>query len=437
MQIQAAVCREKDGAFTLESVELSEPQADEVVVKIVASGMCHTDLAVRDQHIPLPLPAVLGHEGAGIVAKVGAGVTKFKAGDHVVLSYGSCGKCGNCLSGRPAYCAQFLPFNVGTCRPDGSCTHQQNGKAMTGAFFYQSSFATYALTHVRNVVKVADDLPLEVLAPLGCGIQTGAGAVFNCLRPQAGSSIAIFGAGAVGLSAVMAAAVAGCAVIIVVDVQEARLALAKELGATVVVNARTADSVAAVREASGGGVDSAVEATGLPAVMTPTGAQGLPGVEDVAAEFDDHRDHLVQDVQVELVGPEHLEHGVVVGAEEATSLGEQHPGAGIGRVVDALGTLERQPLLVRIPAGVHVGVADLAPVVRRAGVDAVQVFGDAERIGQPLKRHVVRPLQLEERLVGHIGVGALVVGVDDDASLAHGRAYVLAPSNQSVKPDGA
>ena len=268
MQIQAAVCREKDGAFTLESVELSEPQADEVVVKIVASGMCHTDLAVRDQHIPLPLPAVLGHEGAGIVAKVGAGVTKFKAGDHVVLSYGSCGKCGNCLSGRPAYCAQFLPFNVGTCRPDGSCTHQQNGKAMTGAFFYQSSFATYALTHVRNVVKVADDLPLEVLAPLGCGIQTGAGAVFNCLRPQAGSSIAIFGAGAVGLSAVMAAAVAGCAVIIVVDVQEARLALAKELGATVVVNARTADSVAAVREASGGGVDSAVEATGLPAVMT-------------------------------------------------------------------------------------------------------------------------------------------------------------------------
>ncbi len=267
MEIQAAVCREK-GSFALEQVDLAEPQADEVLVKIVACGMCHTDLAVRDQHLPLPLPAVLGHEGAGIVERVGAGVTKFRRGDHVVLSYGSCGKCGNCLAGRPAYCAEFLAYNVGTRRPDGSCTHQQQGKPITGAFFYQSSFATYALTHVRNVVKVANDLPLEVLAPLGCGIQTGAGAVFNCLRPQAGSSIAIFGAGAVGLSAVMAAAVAGCAVIIVVDVLESRLVLARELGATCVVNAKNADAVAAVREASGGGVDSAVEATGIPAVMT-------------------------------------------------------------------------------------------------------------------------------------------------------------------------
>ena len=267
MHIQAAVCREK-GSFTLEDVDLSEPQLDEVLVKIVACGVCHTDLAVRDQHLPLPLPAVLGHEGAGIVVKTGAAVSKVKAGDHVVLSFGSCGKCANCLSGRPAYCAEFLAYNVGTRRPDGSCTHQQHGKAITGAFFYQSAFATHALTHVRNVVKVSRDLPLEVLAPLGCGIQTGAGAVFNCLRPQAGSSIAIFGAGAVGLSAIMAAKVAGCAVIVAVDVQPGRLELARELGATHVVNARTGDAVAAVREISAGGVDSAVEATGIPAVMT-------------------------------------------------------------------------------------------------------------------------------------------------------------------------
>ena len=131
MEIQAAVCREK-GSFALEQVDLSEPQADEVVVKIVACGMCHTDLAVRDQHLPLPLPAVLGHEGAGIVVKVGSGVSKFKAGDHVVLSYGHCGKCSNCLAGRPAYCAEFLAYNVGTRRPDGSCTHQQHGKPLTG-----------------------------------------------------------------------------------------------------------------------------------------------------------------------------------------------------------------------------------------------------------------------------------------------------------------
>ena len=266
MEIQAAVCRDK-GSFRLEAVDLSEPQQDEILVRIVASGMCHTDLAVRDQHLPLPLPAVLGHEGAGIVERVGQGVSKFRQGDHVVLSYGSCGKCGNCLGGRPAYCAEFLAYNVGTRRPDGSCTHQQHGQPLTGCFFYQSSFATYALTHVRNAVKVADDLPLEVLAPLGCGIQTGAGAVFNCLRPRAGSSIAIFGAGAVGLSAVMAAAAAGCATIVVVDVLESRLALAQELGATVVVNGRSGDAIAAVRKASGGGTDYAVEATGIPAVM--------------------------------------------------------------------------------------------------------------------------------------------------------------------------
>lgn len=267
MEIQAAVCRE-NGRFAVEDVDLCEPQPNELTVKIIASGMCHTDLAVRDQHLPLPLPAVLGHEGAGIVVGVGSAVSKFKLGDHVVLSYGHCGECKPCLSGRPAYCAQFLAYNVGTRRPDGSCTHSQHGKALTGAFFYQSSFATYAVTHVHNAVKVDNDLPLEVLAPLGCGIQTGAGAVFNCLRPQAGSTIAIFGAGAVGLSAVMAAAATGCVGIIVVDVLDSRLALARELGATQVVNAKNGDAVAAIRATTGVGVDFAVEATGIPAVMT-------------------------------------------------------------------------------------------------------------------------------------------------------------------------
>lgn len=267
MDIQAAVCR-KDGNFSIESVELSDPAADEVIVQIVASGVCHTDLAVRDQHIPLPLPAVLGHEGAGVITRVGSAVTKVRQGDHVVLSYGSCGTCANCQAGKPAYCAQFLAFNVGTRRPDGSCTHSQGGQPLTGCFFYQSSFATHAVTHVRNVVKVDPDLPLEVLAPLGCGIQTGAGSVLNVLKPRAGSSIAIFGAGAVGLSAVMAAVVAGCAQVIVVDVRDARLALAKELGATVIVNSKTSDAVSAVKAAVPGGVDFAVEATGIPAVMT-------------------------------------------------------------------------------------------------------------------------------------------------------------------------
>lgn len=267
MQIRAAVCREK-GSFQLETVDLGDPQGDEVLVRIVASGVCHTDLAVRDQHLPLPLPAVLGHEGAGIVESVGSGVTKVKPGDHVLLSYGSCGRCGNCASGHAAYCAEFLAYNVNTRRPDGSSTLSSHGSPLTACFFYQSSFATHAITHVRNVVKVDNDLPLDVLSPLGCGIQTGAGAVFNCLRPSAGGSIAIFGAGAVGLSAIMAAVVAGCAQIVAVDVQDSRLALARSLGATHTVNARGNDPVAAIRELTAGGVDHAVEATGIPAVMT-------------------------------------------------------------------------------------------------------------------------------------------------------------------------
>ncbi len=267
MRIEAAVCRE-GGAFSVEAVDLAEPQAHEVLVEIVACGVCHTDLAVRDRHIPLPLPAVLGHEGSGIVSKVGSAVTHLLPGDHVVLSYGSCGQCTNCASGRPAYCREFLAYNVGTRRPDGSCTHHQGEQPLTGCFFYQSSFATHAITHARNVVKVASDLPLEILAPLGCGIQTGAGAVLNCLPPNSGSSIAIYGAGAVGLSAIMAASAVTFRCIIAVDVEDRRLAFARELGATHIVNARSRDVVAEVRAVSGGGTDYAIEATGVPSVMT-------------------------------------------------------------------------------------------------------------------------------------------------------------------------
>jgi aryl-alcohol dehydrogenase len=281
MEIQAAIVREKHGQFSVETVDLAQPNKDEVLVKIVASGICHTDLAVRDQHIPLPLPAILGHEGAGVVTAVGENVSTVKVGAHVVLSYGSCGECANCLSGKPAYCAAFLTYNVNTRRPDGTCTHHQKGQPLTSAFFYQSSFATYALTHHRNVVTVDSDLPLEVLAPLGCGIQTGAGAVMNCLKPRPGSSIAIFGMGAVGLSAVMAAAIAGCTVIIAVDVQDSRLELARQFGATHIINGKQTDAVQAVKAISQGGTDFAVEATGIPAVMT----QAFDGMNSTGTEI--------------------------------------------------------------------------------------------------------------------------------------------------------
>jgi hypothetical protein len=171
-----------------------------------------------------------------VVEQVGAQVSKVQPGDHVVLSYNACGLCGNCQAGRAAYCEQVIPCNFGGKRLDGSTTLHKETEPIHGVFFGQSSFATYALASERNVVKVRPEAPLEILGPLGCGIQTGAGAVLNSLQARAGTSIAIFGVGSVGLSAVMAAVVAGCTTIIALDVQPQRLALARELGASHTLN---------------------------------------------------------------------------------------------------------------------------------------------------------------------------------------------------------
>jgi aryl-alcohol dehydrogenase len=217
---------------------------------------------------PLPWPAVLGHEGAGVVEKVGPGVAKVAVGDHVLMTTTSCGSCRNCQRGFPSYCVQFRELNMsGGYRGDGSCSHSQGGKPVFGAFFGQSSFASYSLTGQRNVVKVAKDLPLDLLAPLGCGIQTGAGAVLNTLKVAPGSSLAVFGAGAVGLSALMAGGIAGCTRLIAVDRVASRLTLARELGATDVVNAGEEDAVARIQQLTDGGADYTVEATGVTTVM--------------------------------------------------------------------------------------------------------------------------------------------------------------------------
>ncbi|HWI09946.1 MAG TPA: NAD(P)-dependent alcohol dehydrogenase [Burkholderiaceae bacterium] len=268
MQIQAALLRHEHADFSVETVDLGAPQADEVLVDIVATGLCHTDLAVRDGVFPFPaMPNVLGHEGAGVVSAVGSAVLDIDVGDHVVLSFAFCGSCAQCDAGRPAYCDNGMGLNVSGRRPDGSCTHHQHGQPINACFFGQSSFASHALVKARHVVKVARDIPLELLGPLGCGIQTGAGTILNSLKATAGSSVAIFGAGAVGMSAIMAAKIAGCATIIAVDVQPTRLALARELGATHVVNGRVADAVACIKEITGAGADFVVEATGLPDVV--------------------------------------------------------------------------------------------------------------------------------------------------------------------------
>jgi len=291
MQVEAAVVREKSGAFTLELVELDEPRPDEVLVRIVAVGVCHTDLACRDQHFPVPLPCVFGHEGAGVVEKVGSAVIKVQPGDHVVLSFRSCGTCPQCLCGKPGYCLDLYRFNFSGGRADGSCTHRIQSEQIHGSFFSQSSFASYALAHQTNTVKVPRDVPIELLGPLGCGIQTGAGGVMNSLHPNAGSSIAIFGCGSVGLSAVMAAVVSGCATIIAVDVQDSRLKLAQELGATHTVHAGQVDAVKAIQSFTGHGVYYSLECTGLPNVLrqavdclTLTGVCGLIGVAPLGVE---------------------------------------------------------------------------------------------------------------------------------------------------------
>ncbi len=268
MQITAAVLRSADGPYALEQVELADPRADEVLVRIVAAGMCHTDVLPRGELTFSPPPIITGHEGAGVVEAVGADVTRIAVGDHVVLSFDSCGTCAACAAGVPAHCETFLMRNLLGRRLDLSTgVTDADGADVASRWFGQSSFATHCLATARNAVVVDKDLPLELLGPLGCGIQTGAGTSLVALDVQAGRSIVVFGAGAVGLAAVMGAKVAEAATIIAVDLHQHRLDLALELGATHVIAGDAADLVAQVHTLTGGGAHYAVDTTGVPAVM--------------------------------------------------------------------------------------------------------------------------------------------------------------------------
>lgn len=268
MLITAAVARERFGPFSVEQVELTEPRADELLVKIVASGMCQTDQHGRDGYYNTPLPAVFGHEGAGVVEAVGKGVTAFRPGDHVILSFPWCGTCPNCRREMEAHCQHSFDLKMNGSRADGSTLISQGGKPIYSAFFQQSSFATYAIANERYAVKLRNDAPLDLVGPFACSGQTGAGAVLNSLKPRAGDAFAVFGVGAVGLSSLMAARIAGCDPIIAVDIHEKRLALARELGATHTINhsGRT-DVVQEIRKITGGGVRHAIEASAIPAVL--------------------------------------------------------------------------------------------------------------------------------------------------------------------------
>lgn len=266
---RAAVVEFAGAPFTLSDVVLDDPAPHEAVVRLVAAGLCHTDLGVAGGGLPFPLPGVLGHEGAGVVEAVGTAVTGVAPGDHVVLSFTSCGDCRNCHGGHPAYCATWLPLNLlGGRRADGSATVSRGGEALGGHFFGQSSFAERALVDERSLVKVDPDVPLASIAPLGCGVQTGVGAVWNVLEPASGDTVVVLGAGAVGLSAVMAAALTPATTIVAVDKVGERLELARELGATHTVDAgRTAIGEAVAEITGGRGADGVVETTGSTAVL--------------------------------------------------------------------------------------------------------------------------------------------------------------------------
>jgi aryl-alcohol dehydrogenase len=216
MRIQAAVTPAAGADFELTTIDLDGPREDEILVRIEAVGLCHTDL-VAQAGSWIPLPGVLGHEGAGVVEEVGGRVTKVVAGDRVVLTFRSCGRCPNCNKGLPAYCHTAQDLNYTGARLDGSTCLSQDGNRIASNFFAQSSFATHCLTYERNVVKAPAAVPFELLAPLGCGVQTGAGAVLRSLDCEPGSSLLVLGGGAVGLSAVMAAVLRNCSPLIVVN----------------------------------------------------------------------------------------------------------------------------------------------------------------------------------------------------------------------------
>ncbi|WP_448072788.1 NAD(P)-dependent alcohol dehydrogenase [Georgenia yuyongxinii] len=282
MKIDALVVEQKDAPFRVEQVELDEPARGEALVRIVASGVCHTDAITRGGDMAMPFPAVLGHEGSGVVEEVGEGVTEVAVGDKVIIGWPWCGQCRNCLDGQHRYCLQTGPALVGGRRYQGELAGQsayaRNGEPLNGHFFGQSSFATHSIVDAKTLVKVPGETPIELLGPLACGLGTGAGAVLNEARPRLGDSVLIVGVGAVGLAAIMAARNTGATKIIAADVHDNRLEMAKEFGATHTINSGSADLVAEVAKITGSTVDFAFDCTGvIPVIETLAETVGMLG----------------------------------------------------------------------------------------------------------------------------------------------------------------
>lgn len=285
----AAVAYSGETDFRLEHIEIEAPRADEVLIEIKGVGICHTDLVFRSGNIPYPFPAVFGHEGSGIVQAVGNKVSKVNVGDHVLVTFRSCGDCSRCKLDDAAYCQNMLLLNAIGSREDGSSALSNKDGSVASNFFGQSSFAAHAITYERNLVKVDKQLPIEILGPLGCSVQTGAGSVMRSLAAHPRSSILIAGGGSVGLCAVMGAVIQQCSSIIVLEPMQGRRELAKELGATHCIDPNAVeDSVKAILEIAPQGVDNALDTTALAPVQKvlfdSLGSKGTLGLVGIGAE---------------------------------------------------------------------------------------------------------------------------------------------------------
>lgn len=295
MKIRAAVLRDsrKKHPFSetmplqIEDVDLDPPGPDEVLMKIKAVGLCHSDLVAINGERGKPMPMVIGHEAAGIIVGLGSNVVDIDIGDHVVPSYvASCGRCDMCREGRPALCIPAFKSNAAGTMLDGTTRLHQGGNRI----FHHSgiaAFAEYAVISINAIVKIDKELPFEQAALFGCGVCTGVGAVVNTAKIRPGQTAAIVGLGGVGLSAMLAAIASGADRVIAVDVNEDKLKLALELGAYKAFNARDADCVEKILQATGGGVHIAVETAGAPQALETaykitarggtTVAAGMPG----------------------------------------------------------------------------------------------------------------------------------------------------------------
>lgn len=287
MRTKAVVAYSGNSQFQYEDIDVDEPREDEILVQVAGVGLCHTDLVFSSGAAEYPFPAVFGHEGSGIVLKTGSKVTKVAVGDPVLMTFRSCGACDRCMAGDAAYCRTMPMLNYTGRRVDGSCGYHADDHEVSSNFFGQSSFSGLALTYERNVVKVDTDLPIEIMGPLGCGIQTGAGAVMRSLDAQPGSSILITGGGSVGLSAVMAAKIRHCQHIILVEPMASRRALAEELGATLTIAPEQGRCFSEeVRSILPFGVDFAFDTSGVPSVQTSAlaslGSKGVLGLVGIS-----------------------------------------------------------------------------------------------------------------------------------------------------------